>query len=55
MVLKNSDPAYLLDCLDSVRLGRSWIDPELSARAKQLAEALERGRPRCRWLRASGS
>ena len=33
MVLKNSDPAYLLDCLDSVRLGRNWIDPELSERA----------------------
>lgn len=37
IVLKNSDPAYLLDCLDRVRHGRSWIDPELSARAKQLA------------------
>ncbi len=39
IVLKNSDPAYLLDCLDRVRLGRSWIDPELAARAKHLAEA----------------
>ena len=39
IVLKNSDPAYLLDCLDRVRHGRSWIDPELTARAKQLAEA----------------
>ena len=37
IVLKNSDPAYLFDCLDRVRHGRSWIDPELSARAKQLA------------------
>lgn len=37
MVLKNSDPAYLLDCLDHVRNGRSWIDPELVDRARQLA------------------
>ena len=37
IVLKNSDPAYPLDCLDSVRHGRTWIDPELSERAKQLA------------------
>jgi two-component system, NarL family, nitrate/nitrite response regulator NarL len=39
IVLKNSDPAYLLDCLDSVRHGRTWIDPELSERAKQLAKS----------------
>ena len=38
IVLKNSDPAYLFDCLDRVRHGRSWIDPELTARTKQLAE-----------------
>jgi two-component system nitrate/nitrite response regulator NarL len=38
MVLKNSDPAYLLDCLDAVSAGRSWIDPELQLRAEELAE-----------------
>jgi two-component system nitrate/nitrite response regulator NarL len=38
IVLKNSDPAYLLDCLDSVRHGRNWIDPELAEHAKQLAK-----------------
>jgi len=38
MVLKNSDPAYLLDCLEAVSAGRSWIDPELQARAEHLAE-----------------
>ena len=38
-MLKNSDPAYLLDCLDIVSHGRTWIDPELSARSKQLAKA----------------
>ena len=38
IVLKNSDPAYLMECLDRVRQGRSWFDPELAQRAKQLAE-----------------
>ena len=38
MVLKNSDPAYLLDCLEAVSAGRSWIDPELQARAEHLTE-----------------
>ena len=40
MVLKNSDPAYLLECLDRVSRGARWIDPELSDRAKELAETL---------------
>jgi two-component system, NarL family, nitrate/nitrite response regulator NarL len=40
MVLKNSDPAYLLECLDHVSRGVRWIDPELSDRARQLAETL---------------
>ena len=40
IVLKNSDPAYLLDCLDRVRHGRSWFDPELDQRARQLAATL---------------
>jgi DNA-binding NarL/FixJ family response regulator len=43
MVLKNSDPAYLLDCLDHVRHGRSWIDPELAARARRLARSAANG------------
>ena len=42
MVLKNSDPSYLLDCLDTVRLGRTWIDPELTERAGELAKAGKR-------------
>ena len=45
IVLKNSDPAFLLDCLESVAAGRSWLDPELKARARQLAAAPSRGRP----------
>ena len=39
IVLKNSDPAYLLDCLDRVGHGRGWIDPELAERSKQLANS----------------
>ena len=39
IVLKNSDPAYLLDFLDRVRHGRTWIDPELAERSKQLANS----------------
>lgn len=38
MVLKNSDPAYLLECLETVRAGRSWMDPELQARVERLTE-----------------
>ena len=46
MVLKNSDPAYLLVCLDTVRQGGTWIDPELSARAEELTQTLgDRQRP----------
>ena len=45
IVLKNSDPAFLLDCLDSGAAGRSWLDPELKARSRQLASAPARGRP----------
>ena len=40
MVLKNSDPAYLLECLDRVRAGGTWLDPDLSARADQLEQTL---------------
>jgi two-component system, NarL family, nitrate/nitrite response regulator NarL len=40
MVLKNSDPAYLLECLDRVGSGGRWIDPELTERSKQLNETL---------------
>ena len=39
IVLKNSDPAFLLDCLDRVRHGRTWFDPELAERSRRLARA----------------
>jgi len=38
MVLKNSDPAFLLECLDTVERGGSWMDPELESRARELAD-----------------
>jgi len=44
IVLKNSDPAYLLDCLARVNSGGSWFDPELEARVARLSEE-GRGRP----------
>lgn len=43
IVLKNSDPAFLLTCLDSVKSGRSWIDPELAERATRLAASFSSG------------
>lgn len=40
MVLKNSDPAYLLDCLERVRRGGRWQDPELVERTKRLTQLM---------------
>jgi two-component system nitrate/nitrite response regulator NarP len=40
LVLKSSDPAYLLDCLERVKSGGSWIDPELQARVEELSGTL---------------
>jgi two-component system nitrate/nitrite response regulator NarP len=40
MVLKNADPAYLIECLDRVRSGGTWTDPDLQARARELTETL---------------
>ena len=37
IVMKNNDPAYLIECLQSVADGCSWLDPDLSDRAKELA------------------
>jgi two-component system, NarL family, nitrate/nitrite response regulator NarL len=39
MVLKNSDPAYLLECLEGIRSSGSWRNPELSARAEHLDQS----------------
>jgi two-component system, NarL family, nitrate/nitrite response regulator NarL len=38
IVMKNNDPAFLLDCLQSVRDGGRWIDPDLEQRAAELGK-----------------
>lgn len=40
MVLKNSDPAFLMECLERVSRGGRWHDPELVERARHLSETL---------------
>lgn len=40
LVLKSSDPAYLLDCLERVKSGGAWIDPELQGRIDELSGTL---------------
>ena len=40
LALKSSDPAYLLDCLERVTAGGTWIDPELQARIEELSGTL---------------
>lgn len=42
VLLKTSDPALLLDCLDSVRAGDEWIDPQLQAQASAAAGRRDR-------------
>jgi two-component system nitrate/nitrite response regulator NarL len=37
IVMKNNDPAFLIDCLQSVADGCPWLDPDLATRAKALA------------------
>lgn len=41
IVLKNADPGFLLECLERVRDGRTWIDPELKERVLELKETAE--------------
>lgn len=43
MVLKNSDPSYLLDCLEQVDAGSTWTDPELAERLEQISQPSGRG------------
>jgi two-component system nitrate/nitrite response regulator NarL len=38
MVLKNSDPGYLLECLEQVSAGSTWTDPELIERLDQMTQ-----------------
>ena len=46
MVLKNSDPAYLIECLERVCAGGTWVDPDLRTRSEELTESFgASGRP----------
>jgi len=46
MVLKSSDPAFVIECLDRVSRGGQWIDPELAERVQELSETFgSSGRP----------
>ena len=44
MVLKSSDPAFLIECLDKVQSGGTWIDPELATRVQELSETFGEAR-----------
>ena len=53
IVLKTSDPALLLECMDQVLKGKTWVDPEVVARttaAKQRSVSLPSLTPREREL-----
>jgi len=46
MVLKSSDPAFIIECLDRVSRGGQWMDPELAERAQELSDTFgSSGRP----------
>ena len=45
MILKTTDPALLLDAMDTVRSGGRWIDRELSERAQLVTERASTRRP----------
>ena len=45
IVLKNSDPAFLLECLESAGDARSWFDPELTRRLRRLSSGATRRIP----------
>ena len=42
VLLKTSDPALLIDCLDSVKAGDEWIDPLLNPEAARADNARDR-------------
>ena len=42
IVLKTSDPALLLDCMDQIQKGERFIDPEIADRLQQANERAER-------------
>jgi two-component system nitrate/nitrite response regulator NarP len=38
IVLKTSDPAHLLECMEQVRKGQKWVDPEIASRTAAAKE-----------------
>lgn len=38
VVLKTSDPALLLECMDQVTSGKRWVDPEIAERTRHARE-----------------
>ena len=42
MVLKTSDPALLLECMERVRKGERWVDPEIEERTRQVKDRASR-------------
>jgi two-component system nitrate/nitrite response regulator NarP len=42
VVMKNNDPAFLVDCLQAVGDGRRWFDPDLAGRAAELGNRGDR-------------
>lgn len=42
MVLKTSDPGLLLECMDKVRKGERWVDPEIAERTRQAKDRASR-------------
>jgi two-component system nitrate/nitrite response regulator NarP len=38
MVLKTSDPAHLLECMEHVQKGQRWVDPEIAERTRRAKE-----------------
>lgn len=42
IVLKTSDPALLLECMEKVRAGATWVDPEIADRARQAKDRASR-------------
>jgi DNA-binding NarL/FixJ family response regulator len=41
--LKTSDPALLIECMDRVRSGGSWVDPDIAERTRQASERAAQG------------
>lgn len=42
MVLKTSDPGLLLECMEQVRKGERWVDPEIADRTRQAKDRASR-------------